>query len=310
MSHLPPEEVERIKENQRIRTSETIKTGVKIYLLVFGIVLMLAIVTCALILVNTSVLNLGVSLFSDLINRPSEYLRLSTQASNVQTIQTLLVTTKQALDTQIAYATPEQGYSEPKINLPTLTPKPNARIGIVAGHWSKDPKSNDPGAVCPNGKTEVEINQEIATKVQEILKAQGYDVDLLEEWDPRLTGYRALALVSIHADSCEFINDQATGFKVAAAMSTHNTEEAERLTTCLRNRYSTITGLPFLSGSITADMTSYHAFDEIDDATTAAIIELGFLNLDYRLLTTNPDLVARGVIDGILCYVRNEKVFP
>jgi N-acetylmuramoyl-L-alanine amidase len=53
-------------------------------------------------------------------------------------------------------------------------------------------------------------------------------------------------------------------------------------------------------------MTYYHAFSEINSNTIAAIIETGFLNLDYKLLTENPELVARGVADGILCYVRNE----
>ncbi len=193
---------------------------------------------------------------------------------------------------------------------PTATIRPRPLIGIVAGHWSKDPKSNDPGAVCPNGKTEVEINQEIATKVQEILKAQGYDVDLLEEWDPRLTGYRALALVSIHADSCEYINDQATGFKVAASLSNPHPELSNRLVACIQNRYAQATGLKQHQGSVTGDMTFYHAFSEIHNETPAAIIETGFLNLDYQVLTQKQDSVAGGIANGILCFIRNEDVSP
>jgi len=65
---------------------------------------------------------------------------------------------------------------------------------------------------------------------------------------------------------------------------------------------------PFHSGSVTNDMTSYHAFEEIDPQTPAAIIEIGFMNLDYGILTQRPDLIARGVTDGILCYVRNETI--
>jgi len=34
------------------------------------------------------------------------------------------------------------------------------------------------------------------------------------------------------------------------------------------------------------------------------------MNLDYEILTQRPDLIARGVTDGILCYVRNETVNP
>ena len=62
----------------------------------------------------------------------------------------------------------------------------------------------------------------------------------------------------------------------------------------------------FHAGSVTEDMRSYHAFDEVHNQTTAAIIEVGFMNLDRQLLTQNPDLVAEGITQGILCYIRNE----
>lgn len=189
---------------------------------------------------------------------------------------------------------------------PTATPRANPRIGIVAGH-----SGNDSGAVCPEalgGYTEVDINLSVASLVRENLIADGYDVDLLAEFDPRLSGYQALALVSIHADSCEYINDQASGFKVSAAISTKYPEQAARLTTCLRTRYAETTGLQFHSGSVTTDMTNYHAFNEISNDTPAAIIETGFMNLDRDILTQNPDVIAKGITSGILCFVRNEDV--
>src|SRR3989304_3545567 len=96
---------------------------------------------------------------------------------------------------------------------PTPTPRPRPRIGIIAGHSGFE----DPGAVCSDGLTEAIINIDVATRVKEILSAAGFDVDLLEEFDDRLEGYQALAIVSIHADTCQFIDDNATGFKVAAA---------------------------------------------------------------------------------------------
>ncbi len=184
------------------------------------------------------------------------------------------------------------------------------RIGIVSGH-----RGNDSGAVCVDstGKvtlTEAEVNYKIATLVQQKLVAQGYQVDLLNEFDTRLNGYRAVAIVSIHNDSCQFINDQATGFKVAAALNTRDTNRANRLLACLIDRYHAATGLPFHAGSITPDMTSYHAFDEIDPSTVAAIIETGFLYLDREILTQHTDQVADGVVNGILCYVNNENVEP
>lgn len=187
----------------------------------------------------------------------------------------------------------------------TQAPRPHLIIGIVAGHWG-----NDSGAVCPDGLKEVDINLEIATRVKESLVGQGFEVDLLKEFDTRLQGYKALVLVSIHADSCEYVNDQATGFKVSAAVSTMYPEKASRLTACLRNRYAAATELPYHTGSVTLDMTSYHAFEEIHPDTTAAIIETGFINLDRQLLTENPERVAGGVTDGILCFVRNEDISP
>ncbi len=190
-------------------------------------------------------------------------------------------------------------------NLPTPTNSPKARIGIVAGHWGN---GQDTGAVCPDGLTEVSLNLKIATMVQSILVKEGYTVDLLKEFDPRLTEYKALALVSIHNDSCEYINDQATGFKVAAAKSSLYPERSTRLTACLSERYQAITGLSFHYGSVTRDMTDYHAFSEINNQTTAAIIETGFMNLDRDILVNHSDRVAEGVASGILCFVRNENV--
>ena len=121
---------------------------------------------------------------------------------------------------------------------------------------------------------------------------------------------RALAIVSIHNDSCEYINDEATGFKVAAALNTNDLNRANRLTACLVDRYERDTNLTFHAGSITSDMREYHAFREIDPSTVAAIIETGFLNLDREILTKHTDRIAEGVMDGILCFANNENIEP
>ena len=194
----------------------------------------------------------------------------------------------------------------PQSGWPTATPRPVAHIGIVAGH-----SGYDTGAICPEelGSTrEVDINLDVANQVRENLAQEGYPVDLLSEFDNRLTGYRALALVSIHADSCQYINNQATGFKVAAAMSTSYPERAQRLTNCLRTRYADVTSMAFHAGSVTRDMTSYHAFEEVDKETPAAIIEVGFMNLDHDLLVNHRDLIAKGITNGVLCFLRNETI--
>jgi N-acetylmuramoyl-L-alanine amidase len=191
-----------------------------------------------------------------------------------------------------------------------LVPPPQVRIGIVAGH-----SGNDSGAVCMDGNgnvtlTEADVNLKIAALVQEQLTQKGYQVDLLREFDTRLNSYRALAIVSIHNDSCEYINDEATGFKVAAALNTNDQNRANRLTACLVDRYARVTKLAFHAGSITSDMREYHAFREIDPSTVAAIIETGFLNLDREILTKHTDRVAEGVVEGILCFANNENIEP
>ena len=193
---------------------------------------------------------------------------------------------------------------------PQNTPQPQLRIGIVAGH-----SGNDSGAVCrdANGDvtlTEADVNMKIASMVQKQLVDLGFQVDLLNEFDTRLNGYRAVALVSIHNDSCDYVNDEATGFKVAASMDTRDTNRATRLTACLVDRYERATKMTFHSGSITGDMRQYHAFSEIDPNTITAIIETGFLNLDRDILTNRTDLVANGIVKGILCFVNNENVEP
>jgi N-acetylmuramoyl-L-alanine amidase len=188
-----------------------------------------------------------------------------------------------------------------------LVPVPTAeqiRIGIVSGHWG-----HDSGAVCDNGTTEQQVNLVIANLVAQKLTANGYQVDLLQEFDPRLNGYKAAVLLSIHNDSCQYINDQATGFKVASALASRDPNMSDRLVACIRDRYGRITGLPF-HNSITPDMTQYHAFDEIDPGTTAAIIEAGFLYKDYDILTSHPDVIANGIVAGILCFVNNENIAP
>jgi N-acetylmuramoyl-L-alanine amidase len=189
---------------------------------------------------------------------------------------------------------------------PTPTARSRPLIGIVVGHW--DDNTKDPGAVCPDGLTELEVNQGIAARVKQNLVDQGFDVDLLREFDPLLQGYKSLALVSIHADSCQYINDDATGFKIAAALSNQYPERATRLTACIKDRYSKSTGLKFHPSTVTNDMSSYHAFDEIDSNTNAVIIEAGFLNLDRQILTKGQDQIADGISDGILCYIRNEDI--
>ncbi|MDY6878037.1 MAG: N-acetylmuramoyl-L-alanine amidase [Chloroflexota bacterium] len=178
-------------------------------------------------------------------------------------------------------------------------------VGIVAGHLE-----NDTGAICPDGLTEVEINLDVAQRVVYTLRALGYQADLLAEYDPRLEGYQADALVSIHADSCVAYPDAtppASGFKVASVEDSLVPEAEDRLVSCLAQCYTARTGMYFHANSITYDMLYYHNFYEIDDQTPGAIIETGFMLKDRHMLTQRADLVAQGIVDGIVCFIEGER---
>jgi N-acetylmuramoyl-L-alanine amidase len=186
------------------------------------------------------------------------------------------------------------------LSLSAEAPPDAPRVGIVAGH-----AGYDPGAVCPDGLTEAEVNMVIAQEVQALLNRKGYRVDLLQEFDDRLTGYRADALVSIHADSCDIPG--ATGFKVARVTDSAIPEAEDRLVDCIYQEYEAATGLPRHPSSITDNMTNYHAFREIDQYTPGAIIEAGFLLDDRDLLVRRPKLAARGIAAGVVCFLEEGK---
>ncbi len=191
---------------------------------------------------------------------------------------------------------------------PTATPY-SLRVGLVAGHSGGD----DPGATCPNGITEAQVNARIARHAARILESIGVKVDMLREFDPLLQGYQALALVSIHADSCQTSPDRS-GFKLAVsdALQREGTRQqrarAQRLKECLKTWYQETTHLDFDPYTITRDMREYHAFKEVDPNTPAVIIEVGYLAGDYDLLVNRPAVPARGIALGILCFARTENI--
>jgi N-acetylmuramoyl-L-alanine amidase len=189
-------------------------------------------------------------------------------------------------------ATPRKGTPPP-----TVKPK-HKRVGILAGHSGPE---NDPGAICEDGTHEADINLAVAQKVEAILLDRGYEVDLLEEFDERLTDYQANAFLAIHTDSCEF--PEANGFKVAHVTGSAIPEIEDKLVECLYQEYGTISGLPRHDFSITPDMHEYHAFMQIAPQTPGAIIELGFLAANHDILTKQQDKLAAGVANGLLCFL-------
>lgn len=190
--------------------------------------------------------------------------------------------------------------------VPTSQPTPNwaRRIGIVSGH--RGPQ-NDPGAVCPDGLTEAEINFNVATRVVQNLQSRGYTVDLLDEFDPRLDNYQASALVSIHSNTCQDFGERVSGFLIStAAVRAGVTGADDQLVACVARTYAAASGLERRTG-LTIDMTDYHTFREINTLTPAAIIELGFMLADRDVIAGQPDVLAAGITDGILCFLEPQS---
>ncbi|MFN8377670.1 MAG: N-acetylmuramoyl-L-alanine amidase [Anaerolineae bacterium] len=186
--------------------------------------------------------------------------------------------------------------------IPTVQPTPNwaRRIGIVSGHRGPE---NDPGAVCPDGLTEAEINFNVAQLVVGKLRALGYTVDLLDEFDTRLDGYQAAVLVSIHSNTCRNFGEVVSGYLISGPSARVTVrDEDRRLVECISENYAVASGLSRRDG-VTEDMTDYHNFREIDATTPAAILELGFMLADRQALTERQDALAQGISSGVQCFL-------
>lgn len=191
---------------------------------------------------------------------------------------------------------------------PTITPTATLEaltIAIIVGH-----RNNDSGAICEGepyeGLYEVDVTTAVTEHLMGKLTEQGHTVIDLDEYDERLAGLVADALVSIHADSCVDW-EGTTGYKVAHVLNSAIPEVEDRFVGCMEQEYGAITNLPLHPYSVTHNMTRYHAFGKIDLNTPAIIIEVGFLFHDHDILTEQPDLVAEGIKKGIECFLYGEE---
>ena len=197
----------------------------------------------------------------------------------------------QGIQTAIPFAGPSR--------TPTLIPP---LVALLAGHSGGE----DPGAICPDGLREVEITTDVAQRAKALLEARGYRVDILAEYDVRLSkarrDYSPKVFLSLHVDSC--IN--LSGYKIARAEYSATPQEDDRLVRCVGRSYGLATRLAFDENTITPAMRQYHALDKIDPNAPAAILELGFLGGDKNLLKNNRELLATAVTDGIERFMRGD----
>ena len=171
----------------------------------------------------------------------------------------------------------------------------NPHIGLIAGHWQYDT-----GAVCPDGLQEIDLNLQIARRVAQILRQEGFNVEVLPEYSSKLDGYRADVFLSIHCDSCI---DELSGFKVARMTHSAVPEREDALVASIYEAYELATGLQRHENTITEDMRQYHALRQIAPETPGAIIECGFMGGDRHLLEHEQDRVAVGIANGIEAFL-------
>ena len=193
---------------------------------------------------------------------------------------------------------------------PVQTPHWLRRIGIVSGHRGTTASgARDPGAICEDvyGNSileEADINFAVAKRVVAALEGMNYGVEMLDEFDPRLNNYRADALVSIHANTCYDFGEHVSGFIVAISEARPEFGADAFLRECIAENFGAYVPIE-RSYNLTADMTDNHTWRKIHPLTPAMILEMGYMLADQAVLTEDPDLLARAIVDGILCFIEN-----
>lgn len=189
-----------------------------------------------------------------------------------------------------------------------------ARVGLQVGHWKNEEIPDElhrlrgnTGAVG-GGKSEWEVNLEIAEQTKTILEKSGVAVDIIPATIP--VDYLADIFVAIHADGSE--DPTKTGFK-AATPRRDLSGKAGKLLQYIEDSYEKSTGLK-IDPNVTRNMRGYYAFSywrydhAVHPMTTALILETGFLTSpgDRRIIADQPELSAQGLSDGIIKFLNDE----
>jgi N-acetylmuramoyl-L-alanine amidase len=185
----------------------------------------------------------------------------------------------------------------------------HVNVAIQAGHW-KSAELPDPlarlrtstGAVG-GGRTEPQVNLDIAQRTASLLRAQGLSVEILPATVP--TGYSADLFISLHMDGNT--STRARGFKASTRWRSDVAALDAYLVDTLTSSYANVTGLPEDS-SVTRAMRGYYAYStyrgesyRLGSTTPAAILEMGFITspADRAVVFAQPNRVAQGIVAGI-----------
>lgn len=197
-----------------------------------------------------------------------------------------------------------------------VRPDGPAKVALQVGHWKNDEIPEELHRLRGNtgasggGKTEWEVNYQIAVLTEEILESNGVIVELLPATVPKK--YWADVFVAIHADGN---NDTGkSGFK-AAAPYRDLTGNANELLKFVEQEYALSTNLE-KDPNITRNMRGYYAFGwwrydhAVHPMTTSIILETGFLTSpsDRIIIVDSPQLSASGLASGIILYLKSQNL--
>lgn len=191
-----------------------------------------------------------------------------------------------------------------------------AKVALQAGHWKTNEAPEEQKRLRGNtgasggGKSEWEVNMEIAKITKELLEKKRIKVEILPTTIP--PDYWADVFVSIHADGSE--DSSKTGFK-AATPRRDMSGNADKLLSMVENNYEKATEL-IKDPNVTRNMRGYYAFGwwryehSVHPMTTAIILETGFLSSpsDRKIIVDQPEVSAKGLADGIVEYLASEKI--
>lgn len=195
-------------------------------------------------------------------------------------------------------------------------PEGPAKVALQAGHWKSNEAPEELKRLRTNtgasggGKSEWEVNYEIAELTKELLEEKGVVVEILPATVP--PKYWADVFVSIHADGSE--NTSKSGFK-AAIPRRDMSGTAGDLLSRVEEAYQLATDME-LDPVVTRNMTGYYAFGwwrydhALHPMTTAMILETGFLTnpTDRLTIVNNPELSAEGLANGIISYLTAQEL--
>jgi N-acetylmuramoyl-L-alanine amidase len=183
------------------------------------------------------------------------------------------------------------------------------RVALQAGHWRSAEAPAEQAQLRVNGTraagiAEWEVNLGIARRAAELLRAYGYQVEVLPTTIP--PGYWADLFIAIHADGSP--SPRTSGYR-AAAPRRDETGKANEFAALLERSYGEATGLPFYP-LVTRRMTGYYAFNHrayehaLHPMTVGVILETGFLSSpsDRKVIVSGQDRAARGIVEAVNRY--------